>query len=67
MNLYKNSKLRKSFGENAKRRVENKFGVNKMVEQMEQFYREMYQKNCNGKQDLIADSTLSTKSKALPV
>ena len=67
MNLYKNKKRRKSFGQNAKRRVESKFARNKMIEQMEQFYQEMYQKNYNGKLDLTAESTLSTKSNALPV
>ena len=67
VNLYKNKKLRKSLGDNAKRRIESKFVVDKMIEQMEQFYLEMYQKNSNGKLDLTAESTLSTKSEALPV
>lgn len=67
MNLYKNKKLRKSFGENAKRRIESKFVVDKMVEQMEQFYRDMYRKNCNGKLDLTAESALSTKADTLTV
>ena len=67
MNLYKNKKLGKSFGENAKRRVESKFVVEKMIEQMEQFYREMYRKNCNGKLDFNGESVLSTKSNALTV
>ena len=67
MNLYKNKKLRKSFGENAKRRIESKFVVDKMVAQMEQFYRDMYRKNCNGKLDLTAESALSTKADTLTV
>ena len=67
MNLYNNKKMRKSLGDNAKRHIESKFVIDKMIEQMEQFYQEMYQKNYNGKLDLTVESTLSTKSDALTI
>ena len=67
MNLYKNRKLRKSFGENAKRRVESRFVVETMVEQMERFYQAMHEKRGNGKLDLAHKSTESQKPDAVAV
>ncbi len=67
LNLYRNKKLRKSFGENAKRRVESKFVVDKMVEQMEKFYQGMYQEKCNGKLKLTHEAPELQKSNSVTV
>lgn len=65
MNLYRNRTLRKSLGENAKKRVASEFAIEKMIEQIEQFYLKIYQKNCNGKVNLTSEAIAALQSETL--